>query len=160
MRRPARPLALCLAALLLSLSGASAETAEVRRVIDGDTFETRQGHRVRLIGVDAPEYRPWDDIAEPYGREAGSRLRQLIGGKRVRLEKDVSEYDRYGRLLRYVYDEQGVFINETLVREGLAEARAYRPDIARQKRLDRAEREARGGRKGLWSVATSDDAKA
>jgi micrococcal nuclease len=74
-----------------------------------------------------------------------------VKDKYVTLVKDVSETDRYGRLLRYVWVE-GVLINQQLVSEGYAVASSYPPDIARQVDLRAAEQEARTQNRGLWAA--------
>ena len=134
-------------------TGQAEEWSRVRRVIDGDTLETTRAQRVRLVGVDAPEYRPWEGVVEPYGKEAGVFMRRHLTGRSVRLVRDRSDRDRYGRLLRYVYTEDGEMVNARLVREGLAEVKAYPPDTARQNELMQAQAEARSSRRGLWSDA-------
>ena len=73
----------------------------------------------------------------------------MVGGKKVRLEKDVSETDRYGRLLRYVFVD-GLFVNEYLVKQGYAQARSYLPDIKYQDIFRQAEQYARKKHLGLW----------
>ena len=87
----------------------------VLRVIDGDTFTTSGNQRVRLFGVDTPERN------EPCFEEATSRLRELAGGE-VRVEFGPRSRDRYGRLLYYVYTQDGDSVDEILVSEGLAKA--------------------------------------
>ena len=134
---------------LCLLVGCSAppETAKVIQVIDGDTITIEGGYRVRYIGIDTPEVHP---IPEAYGTEAWQVNRQLVEGKEVRLERDVSETDKYGRLLRYVYVDD-VFINAELVRLGLAEAKAYPPDIKYQDYLEEMEAEAKKAGRGMWA---------
>jgi len=121
-------------------------------VIDGDTIEVNIDgtiYRVRYIGIDAPELD--DDRPEfrALAQEATRLNRQLVGGETVRLEKDISETDRYGRLLRYVYVDD-IFVNAELVRQGLAWAKTYEPDIKYQGILDQAEAEASQARAGIW----------
>lgn len=123
------------------------ETAVVTRVIDGDTIVIGTGQRVRYIGIDTPETYP---VKEPYGMEAWQANRQLVAGKRVRLERDISETDRYGRLLRYVYVDD-TLVNAELVRLGLAVARAYPPDTRHQELLEQLEGEARLAGRGMWA---------
>ena len=124
-------------------------TAEVVQVVDGDTIEVRlpdgRLERVRLIGIDAPE------LGEPGSSEATARLTELVEGEEIRLEADVSDRDRFDRLLRYVMVGE-VFVNETLVREGLAAAVRYPPDTERAETLEAAEAVARGRQSGLWGV--------
>lgn len=132
------------------------EDATVVRVIDGDTIDVRlrdRVHRVRYIGIDAPETGRGEAPAEPFGREATELNGDLVGGQDVILEKDVSETDRFGRLLRYVWlrdDGAWTFVNRELVVAGLAESRRYRPDTARQGILDDALEEARAAGRGQW----------
>ena len=70
-------------------------------------------------------------------------------GKSVRLEKDVSEIDQYGSLLRYVYVGE-ILVNAKLVRQGLAWAKVYEPDTNYQDTLEKAEDEARQDKIGVW----------
>lgn len=102
---------------------------------------------MRYIGIDTPEIYPQP---EPFGNEAWQANRRLVEGKRVRLERDVSETDKYGRLLRYVYAD-GVFVNAELVRQGLAWAKAYPPDTKYQDYLEQLETEARESGRGMWA---------
>ena len=134
---------------LLPLIGCSSppETAKVTQVIDGDTIIIEGGYRVRYIGIDTPEIRP---RLEAHGIEAWQANRQLVEGKEVRLERDVSETDKYGRLLRYVYVDD-IFVNAELVRQGLARAKAYPPDIKYQDYLEQMETEAKLAGRGIWA---------
>lgn len=124
----------------------------VVRIIDGDTIEIEGGQKVRYIGIDTPETAR---EVECWGREATSKNRELVEGKIVRLEKDVSETDKYGRLLRYVFIDPSVLVNDYLVREGYALASSYPPDIKYQDQLRQAQEEARQNSKGLWSQCTA-----
>jgi micrococcal nuclease len=124
----------------------------VTRVIDGDTIEVDIGgtiYKVRYIGIDTPEL----DNERPefcaLAQEATRLNRQLVEGRDVRLEKDISETDKYGRLLRYVYVND-TFVNAELVRQGLAWAKAYEPDTKYQGILEEAEAEARQAKVGIW----------
>lgn len=127
-------------------------TAAVRRVVDGDTIIVvidGAEQRVRYIGVNAPESVKPDTAPEFYGPEASDYNKRLVTGKDVCLEKDVSDKDKFDRLLRYVYVDD-MFVNAQLVRDGYAEAVTYKPDIKHQVALDAAEREARSAQRGLW----------
>jgi len=134
---------------LLLVSGCSAppETARVTQVIDGDTITIEGGYRVRYIGIDTPEIRP---VPEAYGLEAWQANRELVENKEVRLERDVSETDKYGRLLRYVYVGD-TFVNAELVKKGLAEVKSYPPDTKHQDYLENLEAEAREAGRGMWA---------
>ena len=129
------------------------ERATVVSVVDGDTIRATVGNEValvRYIGIDAPETGHSDGTPEWLADEATDANRGLVEGQEIYLEKDVSETDRYGRLLRYIFLEDGTFVNAELVRLGYAEARAYAPDVGRQAYLDEMERQAREARRGLW----------
>lgn len=124
------------------------ETAVVAAVIDGDTIRLNTGHTVRYIGINTPES---TIRKECFGKEAAEENKRLVESKTVRLERDRSETDRYGRLLRYVYVDD-IFVNEQLARGGFAESRAYPPDTAKQDVLAAAEQEAREAGRGMWSA--------
>lgn len=126
----------------------SDNTAVVKRVIDGDTVELESGSRVRYIGIDTPEFNP----TECYAEQAKIKNRELVEGKEVRLEKDVSNTDKYDRLLRYVWIND-TMINELLVREGYAHSSTYPPDVKYQDRFREAERLAREEERSLWGDA-------
>jgi endonuclease YncB( thermonuclease family) len=124
----------------------------VRSVIDGDTIDVAAFGRVRLLGIDAPEIGRGYDTSAPFGREARDRLTQLILHRWVRLEQEGAVLDAYSRHLAYVVTEDGVCVNATLVREGLARVSARLP-LARLPELQRAEAEAQAFRRGMWGTA-------
>jgi len=132
------------------------ESVLVTRVVDGDTIEIEGGQKVRYIGIDTPETVDPRKPVECFGKEASNKNKELVEGKRVRLEKDVSETDKYGRLLRYVYLPAGkagvgdLFVNEFLVKEGYAFSSTYPPDVKYQNLFTQAEKEAREANRGLW----------
>jgi micrococcal nuclease len=135
---------LLLAFLLLPLACREpSDTTTVTRIIDGDTIIVEGGYHVRYIGIDAPE------SGEFYYLEAKQMNEGLVAGKSVRLEKDVSDKDNYGRLLRYVYVGDD-FINAEMVRQGCAWAIAYPPDVKYQVYLEAMEKEARQLKRGIW----------
>ena len=134
------------------------ERVVVTRVLDGDTVVVTGGTKVRYIGIDTPEFRGNAENSECFAFEAKTRNEQLVLGKSVRMEKDVSEMDRYGRLLRYVYIDESsssinknTSINEILVNEGFALAITFPPDVAQQTKLKELERNAKDSGRGLWS---------
>jgi len=122
-------------------------TARVIEVVDGDTIVIEGNYRVRYIGIDTPEVHP---AVEAFGLEAWQANRELVEGKIVRLEPDVSEVDKYGRLLRYVYVDD-IFVNAELVKQGLAYAQAYPPDTKHQDYLEKLEQEAKQDDRGIWA---------
>jgi len=125
------------------------QTVKVTRAIDGDTIEIEGGQKVRYIGIDTPETVDPRKSVQCFGKEASDKNKELVEGKDVELEKDVSETDKYGRLLRYVWIED-LLINEFLVQEGYAQSSTYPPDVKYQERFKEAERQAREEGKGLW----------
>ncbi len=140
--------------LILATACAASAVPLVTRVIDGDTIEVNIAgavYRVRYIGIDAPELD--DERAEfcALAQEATRYNRQLVEGKTIRLEKDISETDQYGRLLRYVCVGD-TFINAELVRQGLAWAKVYEPDTKYQHYLEEMEAEAKQAGRGLWAL--------
>lgn len=134
--------------------GINEESVLVTKVVDGDTFEIEGGRKVRLIGIDTPETVDPRRAIGCFGKEASDHLKEILTGKTVRLVRDVSNTDSFGRLLRYVYVED-LFINKILVWDGYAVARSYPPDIAHQIEFRDAERQARENSKGLWGSACS-----
>lgn len=129
------------------------ETATVTRIIDGDTIEVLlngESERVRYIGIDTPESVDPRRDPECFGSEAAKENERLVLGKTVRLKKDVSERDRYGRLLRFVYVDT-TLINEVLVEEGYATAATFPPDVSMAETFRSAEQTARENKSGLWA---------
>lgn len=124
----------------------------VVNVVDGDTIKLGTGETVRYIGIDTPETVHPNKPVQCYGKEASTKNKELVEGKVVTLEKDVSNTDKYGRLLRYIWLD-GTLINEVLVREGYAQSSTYPPDVKYQDRFLEAQRLAREEEKGLWSSA-------
>ena len=126
------------------------ESILVTRVIDGDTTEEEGEKRARHIDMDPPERVDPRRRVECFGKEASVENKRLVEGKRVRLEKDISETDHYGRLLRYVYVDD-VFVNDSLVREGFAQVSTFPPDVKYQDLFRQSEAEARAQNRGLWA---------
>lgn len=141
--------------LLISAIGcATPAIPQVTRVIDGDTIEVDIAgtiYKVRYIGIDTPELNDKRPEFCALAQKATRYNRQLVAGKTVRLEKDVSETDRYGRLLRYVYVGD-IFINAELVRQGLAWVKVYEPDTKYQDYLEEMEAEAKQDGFGIWGL--------
>ncbi|MBI4587881.1 MAG: thermonuclease family protein [Candidatus Rokubacteria bacterium] len=124
----------------------------VVRVVDGDTIHVRieaRVEKIRYIGVNTPELHHPTRGEEPGGREAWEVNQQLAAGKRVRLELDVQERDRYGRLLAYVWVD-GMMVNAELVRRGYAQVMTVPPNVRYQDLFLKLQREARQAGRGLW----------
>jgi endonuclease YncB( thermonuclease family) len=141
---------LALAGCATSSETASEETA-VARVIDGDTIETSDGERVRLVQIDAPELQE----NECYAAESAAALDDLIpAGTEIRLEADqrLDEVDRFGRLLRYVH-RGDTNVNLELVRRGAASVWFFEGDRGRYAdELLEAARAAEDAGRGLWGA--------
>ena len=123
-------------------------------MIDGDTIEVSVRGRlyhVRYIGMDTPEV--YFGV-EPMGPEASAANKRLVSGRKVLLEKDVSQTDRYGRLLRFVWLSQAdgwLLVNAELLREGFAQITTYPPDVKYADTVFlRAQWRARQHNRGIW----------
>lgn len=140
-----------------NIAKSNLQKVKVLRVIDGDTIEIEDADKVakkvRYIGIDTPETVDPRRGDQCFGNEASNKNKELVQDQEIYLEKDVSEVDKYGRLLRYVYlDPSGISINEQLVAEGYAVSSKYPPDIKYQEKFKAAEEEARNKGKGLWQA--------
>jgi len=123
----------------------------VTYIVDGNTIGVTingQSFRVRYIGIDTPERN------EYLYYEATAANRALVYGRNVILVKDVSETDRYGRLLRYVFVDS-VFVNHELVKQGYALASTYPPDVACSALFANTQGQAQSSQVGLWKQAPS-----
>ncbi len=130
------------------------EAARVITIVDGDTIRVvmnGQEYPVRYIGIDTPEIVHPGLPVEPFGPEAAEANRQLVLDRDVLLERDVSDTDAYGRLLRYVWVGD-LMVNGELVRLGLAKANSYFPDVKYQDYLDGLEAEAFAAGLGIWGI--------
>lgn len=141
--------------------------ATVSRVVDGDTIVLSDGSKVRLIGVNTPESTTRTEV---YGKEASNYTKSILDGKQIWLQRDVSETDRYGRLLRIVWldvptndtDENEIrtkMFNAHLVLEGYAEPSTYPPDVKYSDFFVKFAREARENNTGLWAYGENGTTK-
>lgn len=126
----------------------------VNSVIDGDTIKVVIGGRiekVRLLGIDTPETKDPRKPVQCFGDEASKYAKSLMEGKYVRLEADSSQSDKdkYNRLLRYVYLEDGTEVNESLVSNGYAVAYLRYP-VNRTDLYKSKQTSAEQGQLGLW----------
>lgn len=130
------------------------EKYKVTKVIDGDTIQVEGGKTIRYIGIDTPETSDPSKPVECYSREATQKNKELVEGKEIRVEKDVSETDQYQRLLRYIYVED-TFVNEVLVKDGFARATPYPPDTKKQDVFSKAQEDAKSNKLGLWGKCST-----
>ena len=133
----------------------SSEYLSVTKVVDGDTFwadnDTKDGIKVRLIGVDAPESKNvFKKKKGYYGKESKQYLTTLLSGKNVKLVCDVDSLDQYGRTLAYVYLEDGTFVNANLMKHGYAMVMTIPPNVKFADEFVKLQQEARDNNKGLW----------
>ena len=136
----------------------------VRRVIDGDTIQLETGERVRLIGIDTPEMHESDKLyrdsqrtkqdirtIQALGRRSYEFTKKLVEGKRVSLEFDVEKYDKYSRLLAYVYlKKDGIFVNAEIIKQGYASLMTIPPNAKYTDLFLKLYQDARKNRRGLW----------
>ncbi|WP_409295985.1 excalibur calcium-binding domain-containing protein [Peribacillus sp. SCS-26] len=143
------------------------ELVTVGRVVDGDTIETSDGRKVRFIGVNTPES---TTRTEKYGKEASNYTASKLNGKKVWLQKDVSETDRYSRLLRVIWlaiptddrsekEIRAKMFNADLVLKGYAEPSTYAPDVKYSDLFAKFAREARSSGSGLWAYGSDGTTK-
>jgi endonuclease YncB( thermonuclease family) len=129
-------------------SNAGDDAARVIRIVDGDTIEVTLNGRsetVRYVGIDTPER------GQPGYRAATEANRSLVEGRTVYLRQDRSERDAFGRLLRYVFLEDGTVVNAQLIADGWAQPVEYKPDTARADEFLRLALEAANEKRGFWS---------
>lgn len=137
----------------------------VSRAIDGDTIKLSNGEHVRLIGIDTPESRYNKKIVRDskrsgndinsiirMGKEASDFTKRKVQGKLVRLEFDVEKRDKYGRLLAYVYLEDGTFVNAKIIEEGYAQIMTIPPNVKYAGYFLKLQKEAIEKNKGLWET--------
>lgn len=144
-----------------ALSQFNLKEVSVARVVDGDTIELTDGSKVRIIGVNTPES---TTKQEPYGEEASNYTKSQLTGKTIYLEKDVSETDKYGRLLRYIWldvpkeisdsEIRAKMFNANLLLNGYAQVSTYPPDVKYQEYFTKFNAEARNANKGLWAISS------
>ncbi len=138
---------------------------DISKVVDGDTLtilSNGEKIKVRLIGVDTPESVASQDYLDRTGKEnseagldASAYVKELLDGKQVWFEYDAGREDRYGRVLAYVYFEQGgkpVMLNKHLLDEGLAQTMTIQPNVAHQDEFADAQTAAREAKRGFWAL--------
>jgi micrococcal nuclease len=124
--------------------------------VDGDTIVISYNGtdtKVRLLGINTPETVDPRKTVECFGKEASLYTKQLLQDRQVSIVFDQTqgEKDKYGRLLAYVYRDDGLFINKELVLGGYAYEYTYHTPYLFQKEFKDAQRDAEQGQKGLWN---------
>ncbi|MBU0999155.1 thermonuclease family protein [Patescibacteria group bacterium] len=131
----------------------------VSSVVDGDTVKINVDGTIetfRLIGMDTPETVDPRKEVQCFGVEASNKAKELLSGKKVRIETDASQgtYDKYNRLLGYVYREDGLFYNKYMIEQGYAHEYTYNSPYKYQTEFKNAQKLAQDNLRGLWSPNT------
>jgi len=131
----------------------------VIKVTDGDTIHVRlDGNNVtiRMIGINTPETVDPRKPVQCFGKEASNHAHQLLDGATVYIEQDASQgnYDKYNRLLRYVWLADGRMFNQVMIAEGYAFEYTYNVPYTYQSQFKEAQRNAQNQQIGLWSPTT------
>ncbi len=132
---------------------------KVTEVVDGDTIKININGKIetlRLIGLDTPETVDPRKPVQCFGKEASNKAKELLIGKNVRIEKDISqgELDKYNRLLVYIYREDGLFYNKHMIETGYAHEYTYNTPYKYQTEFKAAQKTAQQNSLGLWSPNT------
>ncbi|MDD5668637.1 MAG: thermonuclease family protein [Candidatus Omnitrophica bacterium] len=135
----------------------------VTRVVDGDTLKLENGERVRLIGIDTPEIHESEKLyrdsrktnqdvktIKAMGKKAAAFTGSLVENKRISLDFDVENRDKYGRLLAYVYLPDGTFVNAEIIQQGFASLMTIPPNVKHVELFKKLYQEARENKRGLW----------
>jgi len=128
--------------------------ATLVRVVDGDTIEVTIGGQqltVRYVGVDTPER------GEPGYKAAAAANQGFLGDGNIWLLRDQTDRDRYGRLLRFIYTAEGVFVNREMLLQGWAQPLEFKPDITRAEEFRRLALDAAKAKRGFWSGTSPVD---
>lgn len=131
----------------------------VLAVVDGDTVSVEiDGKKevLRLIGINTPETVDPRTPVQCFGKEASAKAKEILIGKKVFVEGDStqSERDKYNRLLRYIFLEDGTNFNKLMIEEGYAYEYTYNAPYKYQEEFKNAEKAAREAQKGLWAEDT------
>ena len=137
-----------------SIKTVPGQPIKVVEVIDGDTVVLINGDHLRYVGIDTPEEFDERKPVQCFAKEAAAKNKELVEGKMITFQKDVSTFDKYGRWLGYVYLEDGTFVNLELVKLGYAFSYPYPPDVSKQDIFHTAEVAAREQKLGLWSACS------
>lgn len=132
------------------------ELYTVERVVDGDTLKVNidgSTITVRLIGIDTPEsVYPDENKNTAQGKIASDYVKELLACSSVRLEYDAEKYDKYKRVLAYVYLEDGTMLNALLLKEGYAKTLTVEPNTKYEEYFSRLQEEAKAANEGFWSA--------
>jgi micrococcal nuclease len=140
----------CLLIFLFQQASIADTWNQVKWIVDGDTVVLVDGQKVRYIGINAPEMAHEDQSPEPYAETAKQFNALLVNRKKVRLEFGKERFDRYQRLLVYVFLENATFVNAEILLNGYAYLLKKRPNLKYDKILLQSQRSAMSAKKGIW----------
>jgi len=128
----------------------------ITKVVDGDTLTINideQAQTVRLIGIDTPETVHPSKPVECFGVEASNKAKEILNNQSIRIEKDPAQgdYDKYDRLLAYVFLKDGTNFNKMMIEEGYGYEYTYDLPYKYQAEFKQAEQQAKDQKKGLWA---------
>lgn len=130
-------------------------SAQVVRVIDGDTLQVNingKKETIRLLLVDTPETVHPSKPIQPFGLEASQFMKERLSGKQVKVELDINERDKYGRLLAYIYVNNEM-VNKQLLEKGLARvAYVFEPNTKYVDEFYQVQKTAQKQGIGIWSI--------
>lgn len=132
----------------------------VTDVLDGDTFEVKIGKEkvtIRMLGIDTPETLDPRKPVQCYGKESSEEAKKLLDKREVKLVIDKTQYltDKYGRILAYVYRDDGLFINKFLLEKGFAREYTYSKAYELQEEFREIEQKSKIEKEGLWSTCAT-----
>jgi micrococcal nuclease len=133
----------------------------VTSVVDGDTMKIDVDGTIetlRLIGINTPETVDPRRPVQCFGKEASDKVKELLEGQKVRIEQDPTQdtRDRYGRILAYVYREDGLFLNKKMIEDGYAYEYTHDKPYMYQDSFKNAEAIAKTNERGLWAEGVCD----
>jgi endonuclease YncB( thermonuclease family) len=137
---------------LIGLASSQKALYSIKFVYDGDTILLNTGQKVRYLGIDAPEIGCGERKSEFMALAARDENIRLVKKRKVTLEFDRERTDQYGRLLAYVYLENGEMVNALLIRKGLAHVAIKLPNLRYLQPLLRFQRLAMEERIGIWKA--------
>ncbi|MFT7144680.1 MAG: micrococcal nuclease [Alphaproteobacteria bacterium] len=126
---------------------------KVDHVIDGDTFVTKDGSHIKLLGINTPEIGRRGKKNQPFANEARLKLTELIFHEDLRLEFGDLYKDRYGRLLAHAYKKDGIWVNAKLIEESLAHVYSFPDNRGHTRELIKIENKTKLNKQGMWGHA-------
>ena len=141
---------ICLLFIFFPQTSSADTWNQVKWVVDGDTVVLVDGQKVRYIGINAPELAHENHDAEPYAQASKRFNALLVNRRKVRLEFDRERFDRYQRLLAYVFLKNGNFVNAEILSNGYAYLLKIRPNLKYNSILLKSQRSAMSAKRGIW----------